>query len=411
MPVIIKNRTEKSPGIIVFTHGEALWGVVAKSSKVKNFVTELSRQKKWIFGIHIQGNIDWLGEWQNFFMWPNKNQKFLEDIPKEIITDLTCINFYNDELINIKTDNKKYDIINITRFSSLKKIGLSLRIQKELLKLNPELKIIFISPVPYLKNKFFLEDEQKILNKTKNIIQNEFSINQLKQINFICSPEEYFNKFPLSNDLIYHLISLSKNLLMTSHMEGVPRAIVEAINLRTNIIVSEKLICGTTVYQNERNSFVYQENKDANEKVNAINIAKQINNYLKKDFANEDKTDSNLFLEKENIPKLKNFFKNIFLNNSLNYEDNEWYLHDLPRRLACHGELYDLTIQNNEKAFFNWFQKISSSNVDLKDEESLYKESSELDKIKTPLKNIPYWFDFYKTKFVNKICTYKKKYF
>ena len=75
-----------------------------------------------------------------------------------------------------------------------------------------------------------------------------------------------------------------------------------------------------------------------------------------------------------------------------------------------HIKRYDLTILNNEKAFFNWFKKISSPNTKLMDEESLYKESSELDKIKTPFKNIPYWFNFYKIKFINKLNIYKNKY-
>ena len=64
---------------------------------------------------------------------------------------------------------------------------------------------------------------------------------QLNQIEFICSPQRYFNRLPLSDDFIYDLISLSKNLLLTSHMEGVPRVVVEALNLKTNVIVSNKL--------------------------------------------------------------------------------------------------------------------------------------------------------------------------
>ena len=104
MPVLLKSKNKNSPGIIVFTHGEALWGVPAKSKKVKKFLLEISQKKEWIFGIHVQGNVDWIGKWQKqnwqqFFMWPNKNQKFLDNIPKEIITNLTCINFYTDNLL------------------------------------------------------------------------------------------------------------------------------------------------------------------------------------------------------------------------------------------------------------------------------------------------------------------------
>ena len=73
MPVLLKSKNKNSPGIIVFTHGEALWGVPAKSKKVKKFLLEISQKKEWIFGIHVQGNVDWIGKWQKqnwqqFFM-------------------------------------------------------------------------------------------------------------------------------------------------------------------------------------------------------------------------------------------------------------------------------------------------------------------------------------------------------
>ncbi len=413
MPVLLKSKNKNSPGIIVFTHGEALWGVPAKSKKVKKFLLEMSKRNEWIFGIHIQGNVDWIGKWkkqnwQKFFMWPNKNQKFLENIPKEIITNLTCINFYKDNLLENRIEKKKYDLISITRFTTLKKIQLNIRIYKELLKINPKLKVIFVSPIPENQNKFFMDEGLKTLEEFKKILKNEMTTVQLKQVEFICSPQRYFNKLPLSDDFIYDLISLSKNLLLTSHMEGVPRVIVEAFNLKTNVIVSNKLICGTTVYQNDNNSFSYEENEQLDDKLNAENIAKQINDYLDKGYIFENKVDNKLFMGKENIPKLKNFFKQIFYQNNIPFDDENWCLDNLTKRLACHGDTYSLAILNNEKAFFNWFDKISSSDAHLKNEKTLYEEASELDKIKTPFKDISYWYDFIKTKIINKLYYYKK---
>ena len=60
--------------------------------------------------------------------------------------------------------------------------------------------------------------------------------NEKKRIDFICSPEDLFGNFPLTDNTIYNLISLSKNLLLTSHQEGTPRVIIEAICLNTKII-------------------------------------------------------------------------------------------------------------------------------------------------------------------------------
>ena len=54
-------------------------GCGSEIHKVKKFLSEMTKNKKWIFGIHIQGNVDWIGKWQKqnwqqFFMWPNKEQ-------------------------------------------------------------------------------------------------------------------------------------------------------------------------------------------------------------------------------------------------------------------------------------------------------------------------------------------------
>lgn len=416
MPVLLKSKNKNSPGIIAFTHGEALWGVAAKSKKVKKFLLDMTRNKKWIFGVHIQGNVDWIGKWekqnwQQFFMWPNKDQKFLEDIPKDIITDLTCINFYNDNLLQNRIEKKKYDLISITRFTTLKKIQLNIRIYKELLKIKPKLKIIFVSTIPQNQNKFFPDESSKTLEEFKKILKNEMTPIQLKQIEFICSPQSYFYRLPLSDDFIYDLISLSKNLLLTSHMEGVPRVIVEALNLKTNVIVSNKLFCGTTVYQNDANSLSYEENEKLDDKLKAEDIAKQINDYLEKGYIFENKIDNKLFMAKENIPKLKLFFKKIFNQNNIPLDDENWCLENLTKRLACHGDTYSLAILNNEEAFFNWFNKISSTDAHLKNEINLYKEASDLDKIKTPFKDISYWFNFIKVKIINKLRYYRKNIF
>ena len=69
---------------------------------------------------------------------------------------------------------------------------------------------------------------------------------------------------------------------------------------------------GTTVYQNDTNSFSYKENEQLDDKLKAEDIAKQINVYLEKGYIFENKVDTKLFMGKENIPKLK-----LFLNKSL----------------------------------------------------------------------------------------------
>ena len=45
MPVLLKSKKENSPGIISFTHTEALSGVPAKSNKIKKLLIDLSKKK------------------------------------------------------------------------------------------------------------------------------------------------------------------------------------------------------------------------------------------------------------------------------------------------------------------------------------------------------------------------------
>ena len=47
MPVLLKSRNKNSPGIIAFTHGEALWG--GSEIHKKKFLSEMTKNKKWIF--------------------------------------------------------------------------------------------------------------------------------------------------------------------------------------------------------------------------------------------------------------------------------------------------------------------------------------------------------------------------
>ena len=46
MPILLKNKTSDSPGIILFNHNEVLFGVPAKFKKVNNFLLDLSKKKR-----------------------------------------------------------------------------------------------------------------------------------------------------------------------------------------------------------------------------------------------------------------------------------------------------------------------------------------------------------------------------
>ena len=175
MPIVLKKKTSYSPGIIIFTHNEILRGVPRKSKKVNYLLKKLSQEKKWIFGVHVQGDcsnvFNWpFDEWQDFIMWPDKNQKFLSKIPKENISSLTCINFLSNNIENFKKIERDIDIISITRFSRIKNIEITLSIFKELLNINPQYKLVLIAPKESRPKKIFKNKEHLYLNKIDSLV-------------------------------------------------------------------------------------------------------------------------------------------------------------------------------------------------------------------------------------------------
>ena len=386
MPILLKNKTLDSPGIISFNHNEVLFGVPAKFNKVNNFLLNLSKKKEWIFGVHIQGDLSWFGkwkplEWQDFFMWPNKNDTILENIPEKKKTELTCINFHNKILFKKRKKNIKYDLCSITRFSSIKKIDVTIKIFKKLLESSPKLRLLLVASY---QSKFrFFSKEKNYVKKSLLLIKEQFSSEQLKQIDFICSPSEIFGSFPVKEEMLYELVSSCKSLLLNSHQEGMPRSIVEALCLKTKVIISSNLKFAIKKYLNSQNSLIYKENNQLSHENNINFISKQILNFLKykNDISNNNWPEAKIFNEKTNIPILKKFFLKIFKEKKIKFSFNQknWHLNNLNKRLACHGYADNLIFMNNDESFFSWFEKIKDNKKNTL-EKFLYQESLSLDK-------------------------------
>ena len=132
--IVLKKRERNCPGVIIFAHNEILRGIVKKSVKVRQILSRENKSKKWIFGIHVQGDpsniTSWpLEDWHDFLMWPNKEEPFLKKINKNKITNLTCVNFLDINKKNSYLKLKKvFDLVSVTRFSSGKNIHLTLNI-------------------------------------------------------------------------------------------------------------------------------------------------------------------------------------------------------------------------------------------------------------------------------------------
>ena len=377
MPCILKKSSKNSPGIITFTHNEVLRGLPARSKKIREFLTKMSKENKWIFGVHIQGNCQhmqyWpVSEWESFYMWGDiKNSKFLSNIQDAKIIPLTAEYFLPKN--NIYNSKKKWDICIVSRPSKIKRIEETLYTIKELFKLKKDLKVIFIVPDPRIQSQgsrtYKLGIDEKFFKLPKLI----FSCTELKNITFLSSSQESFGNFPIPHSFIQEIISRSKFIFINSYLEGGPRVLAEAFSLNVPCIVSNKLQSGLRSFFNEKNIIEI----DDSPKVAANQILRGLNNYKFFDFKYLNL--ENIFNEEVNQRKLKELLEEKFL--ILKNNNSIWYLNDLLFRLPCHGYKNDMQFFYNENLFFEWIKGINNLNKEFS-EDILFSEITSKDKKK-----------------------------
>jgi hypothetical protein len=372
MPILLKNKNLKSPGIISFTHSEFLYGVINKSHKVRDFLEKTAEKGEWVYGIHIQGDCSHLAhwplkKWQSFIMLPNTKDKFISNVPKEFIFPYNCVNFIPSSEFNF-TKNKDWDLCIISRPSEIKRITETLLLVRKILDKKAGVRVIFIVTDPrknaqgsktYKKNSI----DENFFTMPKKI----FSSNEMSAIDFICTSQESFGNFPLTDIFVNQILNRSKFLLCLSLSEGGPRVIPESFMVGTPCIVPKNFRSGVNKYLNNKNTLFVDEDLDL--------AASQICNALRKkdSFQTNVRMSRNLFSEKANIPRLHTFLKKIFKQKKFILE-GDFMLHNLANRLACHGQKNNFQIMNSEKLFFKWIERAENFNtkIDLFSEEDYF---------------------------------------
>jgi glycosyltransferase involved in cell wall biosynthesis len=351
VPALIKNRGRNSPGIITFTGAEAIWGLPRISSKVREFLNFQSQSGKWIFGVHVQGDLShldrWpLEDWIGFVMWPDLNAKFLSNVEPRKRIPLNCVNFMPSELATATSRNRIWDICLISRASSIKRIDDSLEIIRLLINKNPSIKILSIVP----DNRRFGDSMDAVDNKYFDLPMKNFSSKQLKHLTFLSSSTEAFGQYPLSDVFTKEIILQSKFVMLNSHSEGTPRSLAEALLLGTPVIVSENLRSGiNNVFDGANSVQISDDNSMAAEQ-----ILKSLSKY---DTFRVDRQKSRvLFSESDNLLNLKEFITGLYP--QISDSDGRWHIDNLHLRLACHGQKKNLQFFNRSELFFDWFERV-----------------------------------------------------
>src|SRR5262249_41115367 len=204
MPCLLKERTAQSPGIITFTHNEALRGLPVKSAKMRDFLAESTREKTWLFGGHIQGDCSHLDHWpiepwQSFIMWPDAKARFLANVPPSMLVDQNCINFMPDVPAEPSAMARNVDICVISKPSTIKRIHETLLLLRGLMDAMPELTATLVVPDPRdiaLGNGCY--QKQDIDRRFYDLPTRMFSARELTRLSFLCTSTDAFGRFPLA---------------------------------------------------------------------------------------------------------------------------------------------------------------------------------------------------------------------
>ena len=362
MPCLLKEQTASSPGIITFTQNEVLWGVVAQSSRIKEFLADSARHGRWLFGIHIQGHLSmpsWpLEPWQSFFLWPDTDAAFLSNVPKSHQLGMNCINFMPDIPRKPATLERNVDILVISRASTIKRINETLLILRGLMDTVPDFRATVI--VPDMRQ-FELGEAcyelQAIDRRLYELPRQLFSSTELKRLSFIASSQQSFGWFPLSDGVLVDMLHRSKFVLLTSHREGTPRVLAEALLADVPCIVSDKLECGISNILDDRNTIRI----DDDTAVAVQQIKAGLERY--EQFSIDDQRVRNAFSASLHTPRLQSMLS-AQIGALGKPVEGRWFLDDLHLRLAGHGRKYSFQFMKQEQVFFNWLARNTPSGDD-----------------------------------------------
>lgn len=373
MPCLLKERTADSPGIISFTHNEAINGFLLHSEKAQALLAENTRAKRWLYGVQIQGDCSWLKEWplaawHSFILWPNASESYLANVPPGMVLGMNCVNFMPD--LARPDFERNVDLCVISRPSEIKRIHETLLTIRALMDIRPKLTATLVVPDPrqielgescyeiqHIDQRFFAQPLKL------------FSATELKQISFICTSEQAFGRFPLSQNIMTDLLSRSRFMFLASHREGTPRVIAEALLTGTPCIVARALQSGILSSLDAANSLAV----DDDPKLAARQINEALENYSRYHVDVEDARHN--FAASANKERLQSWLSRR-IETFGRPVDGRWFLEDLSMRLACHGRRINLQYVNNEPGFFDWMEKVDrirlDPTIDPYDEDSLY---------------------------------------
>lgn len=251
----LKEFQENSPGIIIFSHKEFI-----KYSQYKTFNKVLKGYKNnYFFAVHWGASFENTSEY-NFenidinFCYPEQ----LPDLENQEMLPYTTRSFIPSTIFNNATSKEKeIDLITVTRKVNAKYNRDLFNISKELILVNPNVKIAILVANPnYVKTNYdhlFNENFEEILGAYKN--------NNVKLIKFDEIPKQ---------EIVADYLKRSKVFLFTSRKEGVAKVTAEAALCNLPVLINSNFFGGARVGINTKFLLEYDSVKTAVTKINQI---------------------------------------------------------------------------------------------------------------------------------------------
>ena len=251
----LKEFQENSPGIIIFSHKEFI-----KYSQYKTFNKVLKEYKNnYFFAVHWGASFENTSEY-NFenidinFCYPEQ----LPDLENQEMLPYTTRSFIPSTIFNNATSKEKeIDLITVTRKVNAKYNRDLFNISKELILVNPNVKITILVANPnYVKTNYdhlFNENFEEILGAYKN--------SNVKLIKFDEIPKQ---------EIVADYLKRSKVFLFTSRKEGVAKVTAEAALCNLPVLINSNFFGGARVGINTKFLLEYDSVKTAVTKINQI---------------------------------------------------------------------------------------------------------------------------------------------
>ena len=340
MALILKKSCLKSKGVIIFTHKEfsnffyyktGFLKMIYRGLKISPrdtvrkimgsnlFYKNIKKIKaRYIIGVHF----GWFYEKANFLNDADFILKVDNNMPKlkfkGSILNLVTRNFTPEIFEHTPSVNRYYDIINVSKYSDIKKLNLFLKSIKEIYRQGKKFRVILITSNKDNKQKYndLISDYYNIFTPEE---RNKFILLMLsKDI-----------RFPgISQEAISFFIKNTKVLTLFSEVEGESRIISEALMAGCRVCAYKYLKGGGVDYLNQRNSELFEKYDIASESlikaVESLPVSTQ-----------EYKNIFNMCNEETSKEKLINFLKDNFLGNHLKHDDFI-NLNDLNMSLCAH---------------------------------------------------------------------------